>query len=115
MTDDVEAQIDTHNCELSDRDIARTTGFLRAVWKLGACRICGNAHYELAAIIVQRAVDSMDTLSDPNAYRQPTASVTCRACGETRFLDLSVARIVPSPPARSPGPRERGPSGGPFR
>ncbi|MFN0245714.1 MAG: hypothetical protein ACKV2T_02325 [Kofleriaceae bacterium] len=109
---DVEPVIDTHNSELSSRDIERATSFLRAVWKLGACRICGNAHYELAGIIVHRVVGSLDTLSDPRAYQQPTASVTCRACGEVRFLDLSVARVVPAPPSRTPGP---GPSRGPFR
>jgi hypothetical protein len=112
---DVVPLIETHNSELSARDIERATSFLRAVWKLGACRICGNAHYELVAIVVQRVVGSIDTLSDPNAYQQPTASLTCRACGEVRFLDLTVARVVMVPPSRTPGPGQRGPSDGPFR
>lgn len=110
--DHVEPTIGTRHSELSPRDTQRAINFLRAVWKLGACRTCGNATYELMAIAVQRMVSDMDILSDPASHRQPTASLTCSACGEVRFLDLSVARIVGAP---DPRPAERGPSGGPFR
>ena len=77
MTDHVEPMISTEHSELSDRDMQRAINFLRAVWKLGACRICGNHHYELMAVVVQRIVGNLNTMSDSKAHRRPTASLTC--------------------------------------
>jgi hypothetical protein len=95
---DIEPVIRTEHSELSDRDMQRAINFLRAVWKLGACRVCGHHHYELMAVVVHRVVSDINTLADSRALRRPTASLTCSTCGEVRFLDLSVAKIVaPSP------------------
>jgi hypothetical protein len=115
MTDHVEPMISTEHSELSDRDMQRAIAFMRAVWKLGACRTCGNHYYELMAIIVQRMVGDINTISDSKAHRRPTASLTCSTCGEVRFLDLAVAKIVAPSPGNPERPRERGPSDGPFR
>lgn len=97
----VQPLIDTQHSELSDREMQRAINFLRAVWKLGACRVCGNHRYELAAIVVQHVVGGVDVLADARARRRPTASLTCSSCGEVRFLDLSVAKIV-APSAGNP-------------
>lgn len=115
MAEHVDPMISSEHSELPERDMQRAIAFLRAVWKLGACRTCGGAHYELMAIVVQRMVDNINTLSDSKAHHRPTASLTCSTCGEVRFLDLSVAKIVPASPGNPEAPRERGPSGGPFR
>jgi ribosomal protein L34E len=115
MAEHVEPMISTEHSELSDRDMQRAIAFMRAVWKLGACRTCGAAHYELMAVVVLRPVASINTLSDSKAHRRPTASLTCNMCGEVRFLDLAVAKIVAPSPGNPEGPREQGPSGGPFR
>ncbi len=99
----IEPVIGTQHSELPDRDMQRTINFLRAVWKLGACRTCGHHHYELSAVVVHRIVSDMATLADSRALRRPTASLTCNTCGEVRFVDLSVAKIV----APSPGNPQR--------
>lgn len=115
MADHVEPLINTEHSELSDREMQRAISFLRAVWKLGACRTCGHHHYELMAIVVQRLVGNIKTIADSKAHRRPSASLTCSTCGEIRFLDLSVAKIVAASPGNPERPREQGPSDGPFR
>ncbi|MGE0400158.1 MAG: hypothetical protein AB7T06_25815 [Kofleriaceae bacterium] len=115
MADHVEPLISTEHSELSDRDMQRVVNYVKAVWKLGACRTCGHHHYELMAIVVLRPVGNLNTISDSKAHRRPAASLTCSTCGEVRFLDLAVAKIVPPSPGNPERPREQGPSGGPFR
>lgn len=112
---DVEPVFSTEHSELSERDMQRVIGYLRAVWKIGACRTCGGHHYDLMGLVVLRMVTSIQVLSDGKAHRRPTASITCSTCGEVRLLDLSIARIVDASPGNPEGPRERGPSDGPFR
>ena len=115
MAENVEPLINTDHSELSERDMQRTIAFMKAVWKLGACRTCGHHHYDLMAIVVLRMVGNINTISDSKAHRRPTASLTCSTCGEVRLLGLSVAKIVAPSPGNPEGPREHGPSDGPFR
>lgn len=115
MAEHVEPVISTDHSELSDREMQRAINYLRAVWKLGGCRVCGGAHYELMAMVVVSLVGDLNTLHDGRAHRRPTAALTCSTCGEVRFLDLHVAKIVAATPGNPEVPRTRGPSGGPFR
>jgi hypothetical protein len=115
MPEHVEPIVTYEHSELSDREMERTIAFMKAVWKLGACRTCGANHYELMAVIVLRPVANINTISDSKAHRRPAASLTCVVCGEVRLIDLHVAKIVPASPGRPEEPREQGPSDGPFR
>ena len=113
MAEPIEPLITQGYSELTDRETQRAISFLKAVWKLGACRTCGNAHYELMGLVVLRMVNDVEYLST-NGHKRPTASVTCAACGEVRFLDLVIAGVRPRDPGNPHGPQS-GPSGGPFR
>jgi hypothetical protein len=115
MPEHLEPIITYEHTELSDREMERAIAFMKAVWKLGACRTCGAVHYELMGVIVLRPVANINTISDSKAHRRPAVSLTCSACGEVRLLDLHVAGVVPASPGNPEAPREQGPSGGPFR
>jgi len=115
MADRIDPVISTQYSELAYRDNERAIAFMKAVWKLGACRTCEGPLYELMGLVVLRMVGNINTMADSKAHKRPTASLTCVTCGEVRFLDLTVAGIHPVPPANPEVPRESGPSGGPFR
>ena len=92
--------IDTTNSELPDSDMQIAIGFLKRVWKLGACRTCEGVHYELMALLNLRLHADMDTLSNGSAHKRPAATLVCSTCGEIRLLDLTVAGVAERMPPK---------------